>query len=247
MPPHRGPAADHRMPPHRGPAASRGREHQQHGGSSGCSKRGRLGQATASAAPNPGRRRRVVRPVRHPRRRRGLARRRVRRGQGHVLRTLPVQGSCGRRLAAQDGRFVAGRAPRGGPRGGGGCGRAAGGDLRRPPRQGPGRRARVSIHQHRGGVRARQRGVQRHHRAQAAVRAWVRELAGAAGAADPDALAVQFTLLIDGVRTAAPFGHGEAAAEAAREMARGLVRQSCPATPTGRRPRSTPRLPVSRV
>ncbi|MGZ4332961.1 MAG: TetR/AcrR family transcriptional regulator [Gaiellaceae bacterium] len=62
----------------------------------------------------------------------------------------------------------------------------------------------------------------------AAVRAWVRELAGAAGARDPDGLARSLTLLLDGGLASGVLDGDPAAAAAAREAARALVDDQCP-------------------
>ncbi|TGB17953.1 TetR/AcrR family transcriptional regulator [Streptomyces palmae] len=62
-----------------------------------------------------------------------------------------------------------------------------------------------------------------------AVRTWLTELAAAAGAADPELLALQFSVLVDGTLAAASLHPGPAVAEAAREAARTLIEQSCPA------------------
>ncbi|MET7782143.1 TetR/AcrR family transcriptional regulator [Streptomyces mirabilis] len=60
------------------------------------------------------------------------------------------------------------------------------------------------------------------------VRTWVRDLAAAAGAADPDTLAFQLTLLIDGTLAATRVEHAGAAAGAARRAARDLLDAACP-------------------
>ncbi|GHJ31355.1 TetR family transcriptional regulator [Streptomyces hygroscopicus subsp. sporocinereus] len=62
-----------------------------------------------------------------------------------------------------------------------------------------------------------------------AVRAWLTELARAAGAADPAQLALRISLLIDGTMAAAALEPRPDFAEAARETARALVAQACPA------------------
>ncbi|MFJ9714056.1 TetR/AcrR family transcriptional regulator [Streptomyces sp. NPDC101234] len=62
----------------------------------------------------------------------------------------------------------------------------------------------------------------------ATVRTWVRDLAAAAGATDPDTLAFQLTLLIDGTLAATRVEHAEAAAEAAKRTARALLDCACP-------------------
>ncbi len=56
-----------------------------------------------------------------------------------------------------------------------------------------------------------------------AVRAWVRDLAGAAGASDPDGLATSLTLLLDGGLASGVLDRDPAVAEAARRAARALV------------------------
>ena len=56
-----------------------------------------------------------------------------------------------------------------------------------------------------------------------AVRAWVRELAAQAGAADPDGLARSLTLLVDGGLADGALAADPAAATAAKEAARALV------------------------
>ncbi|MFJ8492620.1 TetR/AcrR family transcriptional regulator [Streptomyces sp. NPDC094038] len=60
------------------------------------------------------------------------------------------------------------------------------------------------------------------------VRAWVRDLAAAAGATDPDTLAYQLTLLIDGTLAATRVEHADVAAEAATRAARLLLDCACP-------------------
>lgn len=62
----------------------------------------------------------------------------------------------------------------------------------------------------------------------AAVRAWVRELAAAAGAADPDALARSLTLLLDGGLAAGVLDADPRSADAARAGARTLIDAHCP-------------------
>ncbi|MBI0295175.1 TetR/AcrR family transcriptional regulator [Streptomyces sp. PRKS01-29] len=62
-----------------------------------------------------------------------------------------------------------------------------------------------------------------------AVRAWLTGLAREAGAADPERLAVQISVLVDGVMAAAALEPRPEFAEAAREAARALVAQACPA------------------
>ncbi|MDT0481943.1 TetR/AcrR family transcriptional regulator [Streptomyces doebereineriae] len=61
-----------------------------------------------------------------------------------------------------------------------------------------------------------------------AVRDWVRDLAAAAGAAEPDMLAFQLTLLIDGTLAATRVERADAAAEAAKRTARDLLDAACP-------------------
>ncbi|MET7655004.1 MULTISPECIES: TetR/AcrR family transcriptional regulator [unclassified Streptomyces] len=61
-----------------------------------------------------------------------------------------------------------------------------------------------------------------------AVRSWVRDLAAAAGAADPDTLAFQLTVLIDGTLAATRVERSDAAAEAAKRAARDLLDAACP-------------------
>jgi AcrR family transcriptional regulator len=60
------------------------------------------------------------------------------------------------------------------------------------------------------------------------VRAWVRELAEAAGAADPDGLALQLTLLIDGTLAAGRLEQNPAIPAAAKDAARAAVERACP-------------------
>ena len=60
-----------------------------------------------------------------------------------------------------------------------------------------------------------------------AVRAWVRELAVAAGAEDPDGLALGLTLLLDGGLAAGVLDGDPDAAEAARDAAGKLVHAHC--------------------
>ncbi|NEB04171.1 TetR/AcrR family transcriptional regulator [Streptomyces sp. SID13726] len=60
------------------------------------------------------------------------------------------------------------------------------------------------------------------------VRAWVRGLAAAAGAADPDTLSFQLTLLIDGTLAATRVEHAGVTAEAAKQAARALLDAACP-------------------
>ncbi|MET7729497.1 TetR/AcrR family transcriptional regulator [Streptomyces mirabilis] len=60
------------------------------------------------------------------------------------------------------------------------------------------------------------------------VRTWVRDLAAAAGAKDPDTLAFQLTVLIDGTLAATRVEHADAAAEAAKLAARDLLDAACP-------------------
>lgn len=57
----------------------------------------------------------------------------------------------------------------------------------------------------------------------AAVRAWVREMAVAAGARDPDALAYSLTVLLDGVLASGVLDADPQAAESAKNAARQLV------------------------
>jgi AcrR family transcriptional regulator len=64
-----------------------------------------------------------------------------------------------------------------------------------------------------------------------AVRAWVRELAAAAGADDPDGLARSLTLLLDGGLAAGVLDGDPAAADAARDAAGILVDAHCVAVP----------------
>ena len=61
----------------------------------------------------------------------------------------------------------------------------------------------------------------------AAVRAWVRDTAEAAGADDPDALARGLTLLLDGGLSAGVLDGDPSAAEAAKTAARRLVDAAC--------------------
>jgi AcrR family transcriptional regulator len=61
-----------------------------------------------------------------------------------------------------------------------------------------------------------------------AVREWVRSLAESAGAADPDALALQLTLLVDGTLAAGKLEQDPAMPRAAKEAARALVERVCP-------------------
>ncbi|MGW3600723.1 TetR/AcrR family transcriptional regulator [Streptomyces sp. NPDC005167] len=61
-----------------------------------------------------------------------------------------------------------------------------------------------------------------------AVRAWVRDLAEVAGAADPDQLALQLTLLVDGALAAGKLEQDPAMPAAAKEAARFAVEHSCP-------------------
>jgi len=60
------------------------------------------------------------------------------------------------------------------------------------------------------------------------VRAWVRDMAAAAGASDPDGLARALTLLLDGGLAQGVLDGDPAAAEAARDAARVLVERACP-------------------
>lgn len=59
------------------------------------------------------------------------------------------------------------------------------------------------------------------------VRLWVRDLAAAAGATDPDTLAFQLTLLIDGTLAATRVEHADLAAAAAKRAARELLDATC--------------------
>jgi AcrR family transcriptional regulator len=72
------------------------------------------------------------------------------------------------------------------------------------------------------------------------VRAWVADLARRAGARDPDTLARQLTLLLDGGLAAGVLDADPTAADAARGAARTLVDAACPARPEAgpRRPRA---------
>jgi AcrR family transcriptional regulator len=63
----------------------------------------------------------------------------------------------------------------------------------------------------------------------AAVRAWVTDLARRAGAAEPDRLAHQLTLLLDGALAAGVLDTDPAAPDAAKSAARVLVDAACPA------------------
>jgi len=67
------------------------------------------------------------------------------------------------------------------------------------------------------------------------VRAWIRDLARRAGAADPDLLARQLTLLIDGGLADGVLGADPATPHAAKAAAQTLVDQACtgPVTQTG--------------
>ena len=60
------------------------------------------------------------------------------------------------------------------------------------------------------------------------VRAWVTDLARRAGAADPDLLARQLTLLIDGGLSAGVLDADPATPDAAKAAARVLVDAACP-------------------
>jgi AcrR family transcriptional regulator len=60
-----------------------------------------------------------------------------------------------------------------------------------------------------------------------AVRAWVRDLATAAGARDPERLALQLTLLVDGTLAAGKLEQDPAMPMAARAAAGELVAQAC--------------------
>ncbi|MGW2330139.1 TetR/AcrR family transcriptional regulator [Streptomyces sp. NPDC001700] len=62
-----------------------------------------------------------------------------------------------------------------------------------------------------------------------AVRDWLTELARAAGAADPARLALRISLLVDGAMAAAALEPRPEFAEAAREAARVLIAEACPA------------------
>ncbi|MGR3934749.1 TetR/AcrR family transcriptional regulator [Streptomyces sp. BRA346] len=62
-----------------------------------------------------------------------------------------------------------------------------------------------------------------------AVRDWLTGLARAAGAADPARLALRISLLVDGAMAAAALEPRPEFAEAAREAARALVAEACPA------------------
>ncbi|MET7935274.1 TetR/AcrR family transcriptional regulator [Streptomyces sp. NPDC005322] len=62
-----------------------------------------------------------------------------------------------------------------------------------------------------------------------AVRDWLTRLTRAAGAADPELLALQISLLIDGAMAAAALEPRPELAEAAREATRALVAEACPA------------------
>lgn len=62
-----------------------------------------------------------------------------------------------------------------------------------------------------------------------AVRTWLTELARAAGAADPEHLALRISLLIDGTMAAAALEPRPEFAEAAREATRALIAEACPA------------------
>ncbi|MFJ9713220.1 TetR/AcrR family transcriptional regulator [Streptomyces sp. NPDC101234] len=59
------------------------------------------------------------------------------------------------------------------------------------------------------------------------VRTWVRDLATSAGATDPDTLAFQLTLLIDGTLAATRVGDADIAAGAAKQAARDLLDAAC--------------------
>jgi AcrR family transcriptional regulator len=61
----------------------------------------------------------------------------------------------------------------------------------------------------------------------AAVRSWVREMAAAAGATDPDGLALSLTLLLDGGLASGVLDGDPCTADAAKETARALVSASC--------------------
>ncbi|MBL1095760.1 TetR/AcrR family transcriptional regulator [Streptomyces coffeae] len=62
-----------------------------------------------------------------------------------------------------------------------------------------------------------------------AVRAWLTELATTAGATDPAALALQISVLLDGVMSAAAVEPGPQSAMAAKAATRELVALACPA------------------
>jgi AcrR family transcriptional regulator len=64
-----------------------------------------------------------------------------------------------------------------------------------------------------------------------AVRAWVRDLAARAGAADPGQLSWALTVLVDGALSVAALESGADAAATAKEAARLLVRAACPDEP----------------
>ncbi|MEU0842257.1 helix-turn-helix domain-containing protein [Streptomyces sp. NPDC005962] len=61
------------------------------------------------------------------------------------------------------------------------------------------------------------------------VRAWLTELARAAGADDPAQLALRISLLVDGAMAAAALEPRPEIAEAARNAARALIAEACPA------------------
>jgi hypothetical protein len=61
------------------------------------------------------------------------------------------------------------------------------------------------------------------------VRAWVTDLARRAGASDPELLARQLTLLLDGGLAAGVLDADRATPQAARGVARALVDAACPA------------------
>lgn len=60
-----------------------------------------------------------------------------------------------------------------------------------------------------------------------AVRAWVRDLATAAGASDPERLALQLTLLVDGTLAAGKLEQDPAMPAGARAAAEALVERAC--------------------
>jgi hypothetical protein len=78
-------------------------------------------------------------------------------------------------------------------------------------------------------VRHRQRRALPHRGAQARRPRWVTDLARRAGAADPEQLGRQLTLLIDGGLAASVLDADPAAPAAAKAVARVLVDAACPA------------------
>ncbi|AEM81360.1 TetR/AcrR family transcriptional regulator [Streptomyces violaceusniger] len=62
-----------------------------------------------------------------------------------------------------------------------------------------------------------------------AIRAWLTELAREAGAADPERLGLQISVLVDGTMAAAALEPRPECAEAAQDAARALVAEACPA------------------